>query len=106
MIHLERDHLAFDIQIYTIKRQDEEEEKEKIHYVYICKKLPEAVENLNNFDLVYKELEQEELEGVEDDEEEQDQKNDDNEQGEEYLPPEEDKKEVNNIKENNNENIQ
>ena len=106
MIHLERDHFAFDIQIYTIKRQDEEEEKEKIHYVYICKKLPEAVENLNNFDLVYKELEQEELEGVEDDEEEQDQKNDDNEQGEEYLPPEEDKKEVNNIKENNNENIQ
>ena len=69
------------------------------------KNLPEAVENLNNFDLVYKELEQEELEGVEDDEE-QDQKNDDNEQQEEYLPPEEDKKEGNNIKENKNEKIQ
>ena len=43
--------------------------KKKMHYVYICKKLPEANENLNNFDLVYKELEQEELEGEEDDEE-------------------------------------
>ena len=59
MVHLERDHLAFEIQIYTIKRQDDDEQ-EKTHYVYICKKLPEAVENLNNFDLVYKELEQEE----------------------------------------------
>ena len=100
MIHLERDHLAFETQIYTIKRQ-EDDEQEKTHFVYICKKLPEAIENLNNFDLVYKELEQEELEGVEDDEE-QDQKNDDNEQQEEYLPPEEDKKEGNNIKENKN----
>ena len=61
IIHLERDHLAFETQIYTIKRQ-EEDEQEKIHYVYICKKLTEANENLNNFDLVYKELEQEELE--------------------------------------------
>ena len=40
MIQLERDHLTFDIQIYTIKRQ-EEEKQEKIHYVYIFKKLPE-----------------------------------------------------------------
>ena len=30
IIHLERDHLAFEIQIYTIKRQ-EEDEQEKIH---------------------------------------------------------------------------
>ena len=89
MIHLERDHLAFDIQIYTIKRQ-EEDEQEKIHYVYICKKLPEAVENLNNFDLVYKELEQEELEGEEEVEEKEEDKNDD-EKKEEYLPPEDDK---------------
>lgn len=87
MIHLERDHLAFDIQIYTIKRQ-EEGEQEKIHYVYICKKLPEAKENLNNFDLVYKELEQEELEGEEDDEEQDGGNNDQDNQ--EYLPPEDD----------------
>ena len=61
MIHLERDHLAFDIQIYTIKKQ-EEDNSEKVHYGYICKKLENANENLNNFALVYKELEQEELE--------------------------------------------
>ena len=86
MIHLERDHLAFETQIYTIKRQ-EEGEQEKIHYVYICKKLPEAIENLNNFDLVYKELEQEELEGEEEVEEKEEDKIDD-EKKEEYLPPE------------------
>ena len=78
MIHLERDHLAFEIQVYTIKRQ-EEDTQEKINYVYKCKKLPEAIENLNNFDLVYKELEQKELEEEEDDEE-QDENNGDNEE--------------------------
>ena len=99
MIHLERDHLAFDIQIYTIKRQDDDEkDKEKIHYVYICKKLTEANENLNNFDLVYKELEQEELEGGEDDEEQDDNKEDD-EKKEEFLTPEEEKKEGNVVNE-------
>ena len=86
MIHLERDHLAFETQIYTIKRQ-EEDEPEKIHYVYICKKLPEANTNINNFDLVYKELEQEELEGEEEVEEKEEDKIDD-EKKEEYLPPE------------------
>jgi len=90
MVHLERDHLAFEIQIYTIKRQDDDEQ-EKTHYVYICKKLPEAIDNLNNFDLVYKELEQEELEGAEDIE---DQNDDIKDNEEEYKPPkEEDKKE-------------
>ena len=84
-----RDHLAFETQIYTIKRQ-EEDEQEKIHYVYICKKLPEANKNINNFDLVYKELEQEELEGEEEVEEKEEDKNDD-EKKEEYLPPEDDK---------------
>ena len=98
MVHLERDHLAFEIQIYTIKRQDDDEQ-EKTHYVYICKKLPEAVDNLNNFDLVYKELEQEELEGA-DDIEEQNEENKDNE--EENIPPEEeDKKDKDNIKSEN-----
>ena len=100
MIHLERDHLAFDIQIYTIKRKDDDDDTEKIHYVYICKKLTEANENLNNFDLVYKELEQEELEGAED-EEEQDENKIDDEKKEEFLPPEEDKKEKNVHKTNN-----
>ena len=98
MTHLERDHLAFDIQIYTIKRKEDEDESEKIHYVYICKKLTEANENLNNFDLVYKELEQEELEGAED-EEEQGQNKMDDETKEEYLSPGENKKETNVIKE-------
>ena len=89
MIHLERDHLAFETQIYTIKRQDEDEQdQEKIHYVYICKKLPEANKNIINFDLVYKELEQEELEGEEEDEEKEDDKVDD-ENKDEYLTPEE-----------------
>ena len=89
MIHLERDHLAFETQIYTIKRQDEDEQnQEKIHYVYICKKLPEANKNIINFDLVYKELEQEELEGEEEDEEKEDDKVDD-ENKNEYLAPEE-----------------
>ena len=90
--------MAFDIQIYTIKRKEDDDESEKIHYVYICKKLTEANENLNNFDLVYKELEQEELEGAED-EEEQGQNKMDDETKEEYLSPGENKKETNVIKE-------
>ena len=80
MVHLERDHLAFERQIYTIKRQDDDEQ-EKTHYVYICKKLPEAVDNLNNFDLVYKELEQEELEENQEEEEGEEDNND-----EEFQP--------------------
>lgn len=76
MHHLERDHLGFDIQIYTIKKEDEGEEEstEKTHYGYICKKKPEAKENLNNFDLVMNELEAEELENSDEQEEEEDQK--------------------------------
>lgn len=91
MMHLERDHLAFDIQIYTIKREEDNSEEDQIHYCFICKKLPEAKSNLNNFDLVYKELEQEELEADEE-EEEDDNRNeeDDNENKEEFLPPEDD----------------
>ena len=87
MLHLERDHLDFNIQIYTIKKQ-EEDEKEKIHYVYICKKLPEAKENLKNFDLVSKELEQEELEGEEDDDEDQEgDNNEDKKEDHKIIPP-------------------
>ena len=95
MIHLERDHLAFEMQIYTLKRKDDDDQ-EKTHYIYICKKLPEANKNLNNFDFVYKELEKDELEGAEDIGEH----NEDNKDNiEEYLPPEEeDKTEKKNLK--------
>ena len=96
MIHLGRDHLAFEIQIYTIKRKDDDQEK--TYYVYICKKWPETNENLNNFDLVYKELEQDELEWAEDI---GDQNEDNKDNVEEYLPPEEeDKIEKKNLKMN------
>ena len=64
------------------------------------------MENLNNFDLVYKELEQEELEGAEDDEEAKDDDDIDNETKEEYLPPEDDKREVDKIKETKQETVQ
>ena len=89
MIHLERNHLAFEIQVYTVKRQ----EQEKTHYVYICKKLPEAIENMNNFDLIYKELEQEELE--EDDEEQDENNKNIEEENKKYFPPEDNQKQDN-----------
>ena len=42
IIHLERDHLSFDINIFTIKKdytiEEENKKYEKMHYVYICKK--------------------------------------------------------------------
>lgn len=75
MPHLEREHLGFDINIYTIKKEEDKEEqpRNKSHYVYICKKMECANENLKNYDLVYKDLEQNELEdsyGEEEEEEE------------------------------------
>merc|ERR1711957_844272 len=45
--HLERAHLAFDVSIYTIRKDYSSElgtETKKAHYVYILKKLPEADE--------------------------------------------------------------
>lgn len=75
MFHLERDHLGFKIDIYKIKKSgndqgDDEEEEPSEHYGYVCTKLETANENLKNFDLVMKELEQEELEdGLEEEEE-------------------------------------
>lgn len=78
--------MAFDIQIYTIKKENDNNEKEKMHYGYICKKLPNAEEKALNFDLVYKELEQQELE--EDVEEE-----DDNEEGDDLQGGEKESKE-------------
>lgn len=75
MPHLERDHLAFDIQIYTIKKEDDSNMNDnKIHYGYICKKKENANECLMNWDLVCHVLEQEELEMDDEEGEEEDEK--------------------------------
>ena len=58
VFHLERKHLGFEVQIYTIKKQ--EGQMEKVHYGYVCKKLAKANENIKNFGEVMKELEKEE----------------------------------------------
>ena len=70
VFHLERDHLGFDVKIFTIKREESDEE-EKLHYAYISTKKEEANENMNNFDLVIKNLEREELEEDEEEEDEE-----------------------------------
>lgn len=63
IVHLERPHLDFEIQIFTIKKDVEENpDLSKTHYVYLCKKNKNA--NLvaeKNFDFVCYELEQQEL---------------------------------------------
>ena len=53
VFHFERDHLSFDINIYTIKKDYTIDEAglqkfEKLHYVYICKKRPEADEMMKS----------------------------------------------------------
>ena len=45
VLHFKRPHLSFEIQQYTI---EEEEKKESRHYIYVCKKLPNADEVSNN----------------------------------------------------------
>ena len=65
IFHLEREHLSFDINIYTIKKdysvEDDSNKFEKMHYVYICKKKPDADEVCKmNFTKVLAELESEE----------------------------------------------
>ena len=75
VFHLEREHLSFDINIYTIKKDysidnnfgltsannPNAQKYEKIHYVYICKKKEDADEICNiNFDKVIQGLETEE----------------------------------------------
>lgn len=43
--HFERDHLAFDMKQYILypeSAQTEEEKEEKSHYLYVCRKKPEA----------------------------------------------------------------
>jgi len=61
LFHLEREHLSLDISIYTIKKDYEIEEDpekfEKTHYVYICRKKPEADEaSSENFNKVIERL--------------------------------------------------
>ena len=77
LIHLKRDHLAFDIKIckiiktekngkinydLSIQEEDDEEinenvkEEKRVHYAYVCRKLPEANEKLENFKQVYNEM--------------------------------------------------
>ena len=73
----ERDHLSFDISIYTIKKEsDDGSDKEKvllyliqIHYVYICKKKDDADLKSENFSKVYYEIEKQEMEEYDDAEE-------------------------------------
>ena len=59
VFHLERKHLGFDVQIYTIKKQ-EIGQTEKLHYAYVCKKLAKSDENIKNYGEVLKGLEKEE----------------------------------------------
>ena len=80
LIHLKREHLAFDIKIIKITKSEKngkinynmniikeneeeindnnnkEKEEKKVHYAYLCKKLPEANEKLNNFRNIYNEM--------------------------------------------------
>lgn len=80
--HLERIHLDFEISVYTIKKDYEEnEDLSKVHYVYVCKKKIDANKVAEkNFLLVKEELEEQELidkELREDEEEERDDYSDD-----------------------------
>lgn len=74
--HLERAHLDFDISVYTIKKDvDDNPDLNKIHYVYLCKKKEGAdLASEKNYDFVLYELEQQELmekELIDDEEEEE-----------------------------------
>ena len=70
--------------LYHKKTRREWTRKKHIIYVYIKNSLTN--ESLNNFNFVYKELEQEELEGKEDEEDEEDQE-ENNEENQNYLTP-------------------
>ena len=54
LFHLERKHLAFDVKVIEINSKKEKEIS--THFAYICKKLPEANKNINNLDIVLKEM--------------------------------------------------
>ena len=55
LFHLQRKHLAYDIQVIEINQNEGNNEQTK-HYGYICKKLPEANKNINNLNIVLKEM--------------------------------------------------
>ena len=55
LFHLQRKHLAYDIQVIEIN-QNEGGNKQTKHYGYICKKLPEANNNINKINIVLKEM--------------------------------------------------
>lgn len=57
--------MAFDLNVYTIKKDytEEQNKQEKVHYLYVMRKRHEAEEIDNDiFSKVYKELEDQELE--------------------------------------------
>lgn len=79
LIHLERDHLDFDISVFTIKKESESSDLDKIHYVYVCKKGKNAdakCEKMFNkivYDLQQQDLYDQEINsGVQEDEVEED----------------------------------
>ena len=84
IIHLERPHLDFEIQVYTIKKDIEENpDLNKTHYVYICQKKKDANKVAEqNYDFVVYDLEQQELMDKELYEDEEDEENDDLKYGE------------------------
>ena len=68
IFHLEREHLNFEISMFTIKKESDDfvddlsNAKEKMHYVYICKKKEGADEvSDENFPKVFYELEKQEM---------------------------------------------
>jgi len=62
VLHLKRKFESFKIDIYTIKKDYVEDEGyEQYHYIYICKKLPDAdIVSKKNFQFVIQELEKDE----------------------------------------------
>ena len=53
LYHFKRKHLAFDVQVIQIKDKNNEASS---HFAYICKKLPEAKDKINNLNIVLKEM--------------------------------------------------
>ena len=55
LYHLERKHLCYDIKVIEIN-QNKGKPGESTHFGYICKKLPEANNNINKLNIVLKEM--------------------------------------------------
>jgi ubiquinone/menaquinone biosynthesis C-methylase UbiE len=57
LFHLQRKHLAFDIKVIEISSKNKTEKSDiGTHFAYICKKLPEAKNNINKINIVLKEM--------------------------------------------------